>query len=106
MKKNGATILIVVGIALIGFAIGLNNQIEGKQVKISHAEGQMSNPRPLRPLRNSIAEQSNASIQERIDNGIQAISNQEELVVWMEIAGVVCLILGIGNLIKRRRSRK
>ena len=105
MKKTAAPILIVIGIALIAFAINMHNQLETKQVKISHAEQQMAHPRPLRPLRDSVATQSNETLQEKIDSGIQSISNREELVVWMEIAGVVCVILGIGSLIKRKKKR-
>lgn len=103
MNKTAAPILIVIGIALIGFAINMHNQNETGQVKISHAEQQMEHPRPLRPLRDSIASQSNATTQERIDTGIANISSREEIVVWMEIAGVVCVLLGIGSLIKRKK---
>ncbi len=104
MKKAVAPILIVIGIALIGFAINMHNKNEAGQIKISHAEQQMEHPRPLRPLRDSIASQSNATTQERIDTGIANISSREELVVWMEIAGVVFVILGIGSLLKRKKK--
>ena len=102
MRKLVGTLLIIGGIACIGYGINMNNQMTMQQMQIAHAEEAEENPRPLRPMRDYMAEQSNQTMNDRIDSALQRIGNSEEIVVSVEIAGVILIALGLRTIFRRK----
>jgi hypothetical protein len=110
IKKATGTVLVLVGIALIGAAIYIKGEVSIGRVKIASAQKQVdtgSSLFSLSPYTKDVGKGLTDSAQKKIDEGKKQAGAYDELADRIQIGGIICVILGIGIFfIPSRKGRR
>ncbi len=111
MKKRRVLpiILIIAGIALIGFSMYVTQQVEAGKIKVENAQGKVNSANGLfsqNPFSKEVGKGLTQGAQGKINEGKNQISFYEGVASTSKIAGIVALILGFGSLIFGGKSKK
>ncbi len=93
------SILLIVGVALIGFSLYIKEEVSSGKVKVSNAQGSLDKGKSLfanDPFTRAIGQGVASGAQSKIDAGQAQINYYEKLASNLMIAGIACVVLGSG----------
>ena len=101
-NKQVGALLLLGGIALIVLSMKMSGEVAEGEQRVAQAEQEHKNVRILRPVRAEIARESNASLQQKIQQGVEDLTNKQGIAGWCQIGGVVLVLLGLGSYFKKK----
>ncbi len=108
VKKIGSLILIVLGLVLIAGSLVINAKVKEGQEQVSSAEKKVDTGDKLfsiAPGGQGIGETLSEPIQKKIEEGKGEIAFYTAVAKWLEIGGIVVLVLGACLILMRKKSR-
>ncbi|MBS0652667.1 MAG: hypothetical protein JSR39_03980 [Verrucomicrobia bacterium] len=98
-KSIIGSLLLICGIALIGFSMYVTSQVEEGKGKVSSAQSKVNKGKGLfsgDPLSEEIGKGLTSGAQKKIDEGKQQIVYYEGVAYWTKNGGIACIIIGLG----------
>ncbi|MGE0669779.1 MAG: hypothetical protein AB7H48_06930 [Parachlamydiales bacterium] len=98
-KCTIGTLLLICGIALIGFSMYVTQQVEEGKGKVSSAQSKVDKGKGLfsgNPVSEEIGKGIASGAQRKIDEGQQQIEFYEGVATWTKFGGIACIIIGLG----------
>lgn len=99
--------LLLIGVVLMGLSYYINHQVAEGRIKIASAERSVQSGKtlfgitPLAPL----GEEMTRSAERKIAAGKEEADWYAEQARFMQIVGIVCVVLGVGILIFGKRGK-
>jgi|SRR3972149_8138542 len=109
MKKKTilGVVIAVVGIAMILTSFYIKSQVSEGRQQIAEAQGKLNTGKKLfsvNPFTKKIDKEISGSVQGEIDDATRKANFYNSLVLWLQIGGVVFIVLG-GGIIYYSRKR-
>lgn len=98
-KSIIGSLLLICGIALIGFSMYVTSQVEEGKGKVSSAQSKVDKGKGLfsgDPLTEQIGKGLTSGAQKKIDEGKDKIAHYEQVAAWSKAGGIACIIIGLG----------
>lgn len=98
VKRILGIVLLLAGIACILFAKYINNQITEGQAKVDKAQQQVDQSNSLfslNPVTKEVGKGLTNPIQQKINAGQATIEQYEALALWLNVGGIVLIVLGV-----------
>ena len=108
-KCTTGIILLICGIALIGFSIYVTGQVEEGQGKVTSAQRKVDKGKGLffgDPITEQIGKGITGQAQKKIDAGKEEIAFYQQVAVWSKMGGIACIIIGLGVFFIPTKKRK
>jgi hypothetical protein len=105
--KKWSLILVVIGIAMVGFAYYINAQVADGKLKVSSAEESVSRGKSLfsgSPVSKQVGEGLFSGADKKIANANEEIAYYENLAQTLQIVGWICIVVGLGLFFVGRRQ--
>lgn len=93
------SLLLICGIALIGFSMYVTKQVEEGKGKVTSAQSKVDKGKGLfsgNPVSEEIGKGLASGAQRKIDEGQQQIEFYEGVASWAKFSGIACIIIGLG----------
>jgi peptidoglycan hydrolase CwlO-like protein len=99
MKKSIGFVVVILGVVSILFANYIHGQVDAGKQKVSSAEkkvGQANSLFSLNPVVKEIGQEATNRAQDKIDEGKETIGQYERIAQWLQMGGIVLVIVGAG----------
>jgi hypothetical protein len=107
-RTVSAVIILIVGIALIGFSRYITHEVESGKLQIADAQGKVDKGNSLfsgDPVTKQIGKGLTGGAQKKIDAGQQQINFYEGVASVTLIGGIVCVIVGVSCFFLRKKKK-
>lgn len=108
MKTIIAVVIVLLGIAMVGGAIYIKNQVAQGKLQVSSAERQVQQGKSLfslNPVTQEIGGQITKSADRKIDNAKGELSYYANMAQNLQVGGIILIVLGVVFYIFVARSK-
>lgn len=108
LKKILGIIAVILGALLIFFSFYIKGQVSEGRKEISEAKEKVSKGKKLfsfNPFTKEITKGLTDSAEKKIQEGIAKADEYENLAIWLQIAGIIFLVIGIGLIFLSRKKK-
>lgn len=106
-RKVWGVILIILGVILLSGSFYIKSQVKAGQKQVSQAEsttGFGDKILSLTPETKNLGDKLSSPIQDKVKEGKEQIAFYTNIANWLNILGIISIILGIGTLLGARRK--
>lgn len=107
-KKIIAVVVFLVGVAMLGGAFYIKDQVAKGKLKVASAEKKINQGKTLfslNPVSKEIGDQVAQSADRKIAGAKLEISDYEALALDLQIGGIILILLGAGGFIFLQRKK-
>lgn len=107
-KKMFGIVLLIVGIVMLGASFYIKGQVGVGRIQISNAQRNVDSGTSIfsmTPATNQVGKGLFGGAQGRIDAGTQQADYYDQMAGWLQIGGVLCIIVGGALIFFSSRKR-
>lgn len=108
VKKVIGIIVIIAGIAALIFSSYIKKQVEEGKSQIGSAQKKVNQGNSLfslNPVAKEVGQGITGSAQKKINAGTQEVAQYEEIAKWLQICGIIVIVLGAGVLFLKKKDK-
>ena len=107
MRRIIGIVILIIGIALIGFSMYIKGRVAEGRGQISDVQRQVDTGTGLfkfNPITEEVGKELSRPAQKKIDRASQEANEYEQMAKWLKIGGIILIVIGAVVIIIPKRK--